>query len=366
MHNLYSKLAIIIIITFFLILGLRAPIRNWDMVAYVASAYELDGLAGNELSSATFKAIAEEIGPDNIKPYITGNFGATVFNDPISLEQQLPFYNVKIVYVELIRLLKHFGITYPRATYLISAFFASASVMVLAALFAHYGVALFWIPVVAIFSGYATLARLSTPDAIACFFALLSVYLFTIKSRLVYVMVPLLPLIRTDLVLVSFLLMAFDFGIKRSASSIAVGVLSFLVYFGLTRIAGGYGYLTLFNYTFIQIAPYPRDMMLSRNASAYLRPYYEGFLALFIHRHALLYFLAIYFAYANQWHKRAGLEFPVLVLMPCTYALLHLILFPHYELRFFVFPVSLIFAALLIMPVLKTGGSAAATEAALK
>jgi hypothetical protein len=180
-------------------------------------------------------------------------------------------------------------------------------------------------------------------------FSLLSVYLFSTRNRLIYILVPIMPLIRTDLVILSVLLMFFDFILQKSYLAIAAGLASLLIYYCLTLFMGGYGYLTLFNYTFIQLTPYPGNIVPSRQPLDYLKPYYEGVRDLVWYRHSLLYVFAVFFAFKTEWHKKAKLAFVALMVIPGLYAILHMALFPHYEARFFAFPASLIFAALLTM-----------------
>jgi hypothetical protein len=150
-----KKLAVVITSAMILVLGLQKPFHNWDMIAYVAAAHKQDGLQGKDLSLATYEDIKREVGSTDFQPLIEGKYRASVFDDPNSLDQQLPFYNIKVVYIELMRLLKQVGITYPIATYLISACFASASILLLAALCAHFSVSPLLIPFIALYSDYS-------------------------------------------------------------------------------------------------------------------------------------------------------------------------------------------------------------------
>lgn len=347
MHPIINKIVILITAGYFLALGLAMPRHDWDMIAYVAAAYDEDGLKGPELSSTTYADIRQEVTSKKFSSLTEGNYRATVFNDPNSLEQQLPFYKIKIVYVELIRALKNFGISYPKATYVVSAFFASASICILAALSAEFGVYTLLVPFIAAFAGFDSLARGSSPDAIACFFALLATYSFARRSIFVYPLAGLMPLVRTDLIILSVLLMIFDFVRKKRFYPILAGIVGVTSYAAVNKLAGSYGYLTLFNFTFIGLDPYPRDMKLSHEFWLYLKPYLDCLPKLVSHRHAIVYPLLFYSLVIRKDYKILSSEMYAVTMIAVLYMLSHLALFPVYDERFFVFPVSILCVSLM-------------------
>jgi hypothetical protein len=345
--GLWSKCVVGVTAVLVFAMGLGMPIHNWDMVAYTAAAYRLDGLRATELQSATFADVASEVTPAEVHDATTSAYKAAVFNDPNSLEQNLPFYTIKIVYVELMRLLKRAGVPYPEASYAISAFFASLSILSIAVLSAHFGVPLFWTPLFAVFAGFHNLPRYSTPDAIACFVALISVYLFIKNRRSIYFLAVLMPLIRTDLLLLSIILMVLIYYVRKDRRSVIFGFLALLTYMGVNHFAGSYGYITLFNFTFIGIDPYPRDMRLSVQPWAYVTPYIDCARVLLFHeRHTIAYILTLYLFYIGRSYK-VGDDLLFVTVISLSYALLHIALFPVYDERFFAFPASLICISLL-------------------
>ena len=94
-------LIIVATATAILIYGIMEPERNWDMVAYVAAAYHKDGYRGADLTRETYGEIKKEVSE---RPFfsklVTGEYRETVFKDPSSLEQQIPFYSPRIVYID--------------------------------------------------------------------------------------------------------------------------------------------------------------------------------------------------------------------------------------------------------------------------
>lgn len=331
---------------YFLISGLTNPSYNWDIVAYVAAAHHEDGLKGKKLSSATYSDIRREVDDDTFKELTVGEYVDVVFQNPKSLEQQLPFYTIKVAYIQFMRAMHALGVSYVSSTYIISAIFTSASVLMVALFLFQFGASLLWLPVAATVAGYGTIATYSTPDAIACFFALLLMVLFTRGNIASYVVAAVLPLVRTDLAILSILTMAFDFHRKRRIYPILSAAAALVAYVIVNRTAGNYGWLALFNFTFIKITPYPAQMQISDDVRAYIQAYVTGFGNFISSRHFLIYVLAAFALVFRQ--GREGLTPRNSAMIICLlYAGAHFALFPVYEDRFFAFPASLLFTSLI-------------------
>jgi hypothetical protein len=349
LNDLRSGLVILLTSAFFLISGITNPSYNWDIVAYVAAAYHLDGLSGKELSSATYNELKREADANTFKELTEGDYVDVVFKDPASLEQQLPFYTIKAAYIQLMRIFETLGVSYTRSTYIISAIFTSASVLVTALFLLHFGVPILWLPVAATVAGYGTIASYSTPDAIACFFALLLIYFFIKGSKASYVISALLPLVRTDLAILSLLTMGFDFYRKRSIYPILSAAAALAVYVIINKIAGNYGWLALFNFTFIKITPYPKEMQISDDIGAYLQAYAAGVRNFISSRHIMIYVLVLFIFVFRRGHKKLTPEINAIMMICLLYASAHFALFPVYEDRFFAFPASLLFLSLIVL-----------------
>jgi len=105
-NDIRNGLVILLTSVFFLISGITSPSYNWDIVAYVAAAYQQGGLSGSELSSATYNEIEREVDAETFKELTVGEYVDVVFKDPKSLEQQMPFYSIKVIYIQLMRFLR--------------------------------------------------------------------------------------------------------------------------------------------------------------------------------------------------------------------------------------------------------------------
>ena len=100
-------------------------------------------------------------------------------------------------------------------------------------------------------TGYTDLARLSTPDAMACFFSLVGIHSLMAQGRVVFLVAPILPLIRTDFILLSSMLMGYAYVQEQRLFALLFMLIAAGIYFLVTKLNGSYGYLTLFNFSLI-------------------------------------------------------------------------------------------------------------------
>jgi len=314
------------------------------MIAYVAASHYHDGYRGADLTKQTYGEIKKEVSDKKFAKLVAGEYRNTVFRDPAALEQQLPFYAIRVGYIGLIRLFNKFGLSYTRSTYVTSAIFASLSILVLGLIILRTGTPILVLPVVVAITGYPELAGLSTPDAMACFFSLLGIYSLLTKRGLVFLVAAVLPLIRTDFILLSGLLMIYTyFRVNRFFSLFSI-LLSAVFYILVNKLNGNYGYLTIFNFSFINgPTPYSADMVISYKVTDYLKPYLVLIGDLVTHSYAVILGLSLYLLRAKFAGIKYDMDFYCLFLLPIVFMIAHLLLFPSMEYRFLVFSASLIF-----------------------
>jgi hypothetical protein len=330
--------------TVILLLGLLNPERNWDMIPYVAASYYHDGYRGADLTKQTYGEIKKEVSDKKFAKLVSGEYRNTVFRDSAALEQQLPFYAIRVGYIELIRSFNKFGLSYTKSTYVISAIFASLSILLLGLIILRTSAPIAVLPIVVAVTGYPELAGLSTPDAMACFFSLLGIYCLLTKRKLVFLVAAALPLVRTDFILLSGLLMIYTyFNVNRFFSLFSI-LLSAAFYVLANQLNGNYGYLTIFNFSFItEPIPYPADMVISHKVSDYLKPYILLIGNLVSHSYAVIYVLALCLLRLKSAEIKHDVDFYCLFALPFVFMIAHLLLFPSLEYRFLVFSASLIF-----------------------
>lgn len=325
-----------------LLIGVFKPAHNFDIVGYVAAIHYNQGLRGAALADRVYTEVTREIGEARLHKLMSGSYGETVYRDPVSLEQQVPFYAIRMGYLWALQALHATGASYAKATYLASALFQALSVLVLGGLASRAGVSCWAVPFVAFLTGYVGLAQTSSPDAMACLMALLATAQAARQGIWAYPLAVVLPLVRTDFVLFSApLLLLLAYRGNRVLAIVSLGAAA-LCYLAANALNGNYGYLAIFQFTLIGLDPYPADMAISTRISDYLVAYIGLARGLAASSHISLYFVAAYVA-AMRWQRLwKDADFQLLLLVPTAFLTAHLILFPVYSDRYFVYAASVI------------------------
>lgn len=324
--------------------GWKQPAYNWDIIGYVAAALHADGYRGADLNKATYDSLRGKVSADTFDQLIQGDYRQTVYRDPASLAQQLPFYRIRVLYVGLLRAVHRTGVGYPKATYRVSAVFAALSVVWLALLANEIGAPIIAVPLVVAFSGFADAASLSTPDAMACFFSLLTIYLLIRGSAFAFVIAALLPLVRTDFLLLSLLVSGHAFITGQRKYALGSMVVACVLYEWIVKAKHAYGWLALFNTSLIHKTAYPATLVPSHVFGDYLKPY-TLLLSDFVMRpHFAVFCVAMVFLIKGG--GRALLAnmrvFGPVFIIPMAFTIAHLLLFPSITYRYFVFAVSVV------------------------
>ena len=270
-------------------------------------------------------------------------FRRSVYQSSAALQEQLPFYSIRVVYVELMRGLAVTGIAYPKATYVLAALFSALSVVALGIICLRTQLSASVVPLVVLATGYLQLATFSTPDSLAVFGALLATLACMSGSAWVYLLAALLPALRTEFIVFSGLLMlAMFYRRGRLPASIAFAA-SLAVYLTITLSQHAYNWLTLINFSLVKTVAFPSEIVPSHDATVYLVLYARAAWQLVSSAHFLIYLiggylLAVIRAKACS-RERYSLE---LLAIPLAFVVLHLGLYPLCENRQFVLPASLI------------------------
>ena len=263
------------------------PQYNWDVVGYVARAHIILGVDSADLHAATYRTIRAAttdeqfrriVGPQSATP---PGFGETAFADPHAFSELHPWYAIRPAYNYLLAATAFLGANTAKATVWISAIAASAGLaicMLIALRFAGLYAALVLLPIAGILVGLLDVATLSTPDAVS-FFAM-SVVAYAWIQGYFWVMLmgaTTLPLIRTDLVLVSA-------AITLAATSAYRGRLIFLCAMGCFQffevaainVTTDYpGWAAIFQVSLVKSNLFPltapEPLTVSNAARAYLR-----------------------------------------------------------------------------------------------
>lgn len=318
--------------------GISNPAFNWDMIAYVAAAHHQEGLQADLLHRTTYSELQASVPPDVYKELTEiSTYRKTISENSEALSQQLPFYTIRMAYLWTMRLTsKLFPISLIQSTYFISSFFSGLCLFLLFTIFKPNNIwLLLFFPILILVSDFPEMAALSTPDAMASFFACMALIFYQKNKDIgTTLILAVLPLIRTDFIILAGLISICSFLKKEKLQALLYVLPPLLVYFAINKLNANYGYLKVFNFTLIGNNPFPATLEIKQTLEPYLNAYRVGFSSLFNHRH-----FVIYIVYLLFWLKfirpKQVKTFNEQVFIILGFVGLHMILFPAYFPRFF-------------------------------
>ncbi|MEM7221265.1 MAG: hypothetical protein AAF515_23105 [Pseudomonadota bacterium] len=285
-----------------LLLGLLsttiAPSYNWDLVPYVALAGERDETTSRAWHEQTWRDLASAV-PGTHLALLRGavapdagersgdilQFRRRVAEDPIALEQQLPFYAVKPAYPLAIRGLVAIGLEPVRAAFAISVagwFALGLALFALLRVSFRLWVALGLLGVFMALPMVRALGGFATPDSWCAALLVAGMVALTVSrpryvSALVFFVFAVL--VRPDSLLLllpiaAVLAIGGCVSWRVAASAALIGALCF---FAQSTLSGNYGWLTLMHYSFVDYDPYPRWALQRVGLSELLQIYWSQF-----------------------------------------------------------------------------------------
>ncbi len=341
----YTVILLTAIVT--LSVGLFRPFYNPDLIQYVAAAYQRSGVTDpQELSEKTFETLKINVRPKQFDELTeSSDIRKNAFHDPSYLIKLIPFFSVKIGYVYLIYwsgLL--FNCDYIRAAIFISAIFAGLSAYIFGLLLIKNGISAYLLPLGVLLIGYLDLASLATPDSAACFFALTGTYFIDKNKNIATLCSIAQPLFRPDLIVISLMLMAYQYSKGNKFSSILGAVLSMGVYMCVIKFSGNYGWATLIDFAFVSHNINPAESLLDPgHFLSFLRAYAIQYYNIASQGSLLIYILVFYLHLKHKAHKIITGDDYVYLWIPLCYIAVHLLYFPKFEFRYFTFSTTLLF-----------------------
>tara|TARA_Y100000589_G_scaffold99369_1_gene93922 strand:- start:156 stop:1298 length:1143 start_codon:yes stop_codon:yes gene_type:complete len=334
--SLYFRSIYLIFIVFsFSLFTILNPFHNWDIIGYTSSAYSLDGIEGQNLLDKTYQDVKEEVSIERFIDLTTSsssesNYKSTVFSNEIALKQQLPFYKVRIAYVYLINFIGKIIGSYSKATWIISLISSSLTLLMLSLIFFKKLETIFFIgfPIL-IGISLSHLSRSSTPDSLSVLIGLAGLLSYKEKKLFPGIfLISIIPIFRTDYIILPFLFSLYFFIKKDRFLSIKIFTSALFFYIASNTFANNYGYLTIFNFNFISgITPFPEDIIINTSIVNYIKPYLRGFITFknLLTFPLIFSFLAHFLSKPNQIIEN---KYFIQTLITLLFVVIHFCLFP--------------------------------------
>lgn len=337
-----------------LIASLSEPNHNWDEIAYAALALSADG--ESELHSSTYALLSEHVSEEQFHILTkSSSYRETNYEDESAFVQQLPYYKMRVLFIATIIAISGLGFSVFESAHIATAVPAVLAGLVFALILARTSkpFAIIAAPCLFVILGGYDLAQSVGPDGLAFLFIALCTLLFLReKHRLLFWLLPVAAVIRTDLILFVFVIGFAVLRVGRLENTrllLVSFIIASLIYVSVTLWAGSYGYSTLFHFVFVSgmSAPYPEvfsgeSISLNEYATAVVKGLFQirydtPFLVSLV--------LSLVYLFLFLGHQRVSKETLVnafnnrLFLLFATavaYFMLHFALFPVTWSRFFV------------------------------
>ncbi|TDP82109.1 hypothetical protein EV672_10663 [Aquabacterium commune] len=344
-HQRFAEWALACLLALFVLWsGAKRPDHDWDVIGYVAAALHADGLRGVDLHRHTYDSVRHDVGERQFARLVDPSdpYRAAVYASPAALEQNVHFYAIRVLHVSAMRVIsKLAGCSPSRALAWLNGVAGALAVFACFGLLRAFSVPVWLLPVLLWWAGVRDVAKLSTPDVLACWLALSSMLALAHQRwRLALVCASLLPLARTDAVLWSLMVaMAVVWMTSMRWQPLLAAVLSLMVCAAINHLCQNPGHLVIFNFTLIQKHPWPASQPVATDWHVYAAAYARGVMHAIGQPDFLLWPLAVLLLFAGRCMGRLH---HAVVLVSLCYVLLHMLLFPLYLQRFFVAPIFLV------------------------
>jgi hypothetical protein len=246
-------------------------VRNWDMIGYMAVLTSWQTTNPVEMHRRVYQEIRRNTSPAAYEELTSGPFRADIAANPWHLAEQLPFYNIKPLYLDVVWLGRWFGLRFDQSLRILSVL-------------AGFGLGILcfqWMriylsdPQSAVISAClfltAPLYRLETfsePDALNALVLVASMYLLFEKRKTFpgLLLLCAAPLVRPDSAILCLVVLAYlavwappRLAIKKLDAFVLAGTVAACV-FTIGRWSGNYGWKVLFVNSIKSPVPTPGDI----------------------------------------------------------------------------------------------------------
>ena len=330
------------------------PRHNWDVIGYIAAAKSLEQADVEAVHEFTYAELRNVLPASTYESLVHGRDAATlqyeyaISTDVSAFKEQLPFYQIRPIYVGAVYLLYKSGLDIEFATRLISGVAVAAGLLVLyllARAFLPTPLAYALLPLALLFR-VMLLAVLSTPDGLAFCAVMLSAYLYLrAQHNALLIVLPLMLGVRTDLILFTMpLLIAMLFLNKPLRRNIIFSIgSSAAIYAFIVTYWKNPGWTTFFYCSTVQRCTHPISSPPTLKLYNYIHTLADGVNGLRFDPACFLYAACITASLYLIWKRDRATSFirtftdrPTVVLTVCVaYTALRFLVLPEEWERFF-------------------------------
>lgn len=324
------------------------PQNAWDLLGHLGSALDYSIKDKQKLLDETYKIASEALDESAMAALISGKPERIIWSsDSESFSQLLPFYQPRILVTLPTNLVYRIG--WNPVTYLQwqSSVFAAIGVFIFSLLITRRALPgfLLMFPFIILISGILDIARFEGPDAVSfCIFAFACVGLVR-KSGWGLFALAIIPLARSDMAIISVMILSVWVFIRPEQRKLAVIALitSIVTYLGVNHYFSNYGWVTQFYVAQIEYQTFPADVDNTFSLKDYFLAVFRGLTKLpynfQFHFFVLSYLCVLYkcFDILKKQSLSVLSEHSLLVLglLSGLFVFVHFMIFPSMHARYF-------------------------------
>lgn len=239
----------------FAVLATLKAYPNWDMLGYIASIKSLSADNAEQLHAEIYAGAKAYLSDAEYHELINkDSYRQTMAQNPELFELQIPYYQIRWLFLALIAALGAVGINPFLAGHIVASVSAALAGFILFKAFQRSVAPVLWLvfPLLFALSGALETARMYSPDAMALLVFALAFYTFRYQHWLFFVVIALAVFVRTDLIVLVALSSVLCIALRPKLSLPAI--LSFLVaggfYLLINSVTGNHGWAAVHYYVF--------------------------------------------------------------------------------------------------------------------
>lgn len=278
--NVLTKISFFVLLFLGIVYAGMKPLHNWDMIPYMACVIKKTNPTPEAYHAKTYDILREEVGEKEYKWLSSLEYTSTLESNHKAFSENLPYYTIRIVYVNMVSFFYQLGIPLTFSTVLpslISVFCIILTLFFVLNRELKNSLVASTIAIIILFLPPMTnLARLSTPDSLSALFLLLITisYLYKRNWFLTFLLMSVSIMVRTDNIIWCIFLLLFEIASpseKKNRWLIIAFMLGLsTIYFAINAAHANGGWEVLFYSTFIDRQSFPISMTPPLTVSNYI------------------------------------------------------------------------------------------------
>lgn len=338
--------------------SVNTPRQNWDMLGYAGSAVSMENSDAGYIHNYIYQDLKAYATDKEFKELTAkNNYRKAMYQDKDAFNQQIPFYKIRIIFAFLILGLAKLGFNVFIASHILSAILVSSGFLIYYHAYKKLIHPVFWLsyPLFFISFNATSVAQSVTADSLAFFWIGLVCFSFNNAHWKTFFLLLITSILaRTELIFLVAIFSSYFIVFRPDLRIIAAAciLVSLVLYLLINNFVGNYGWGTVFNYVFLSGMEATHPAQYS-SADVSIRQYMSVVftnMRLFISdRYVVLFEIITLLQFTIFWLlkkndcsiSRIFLDIMknttlTLTLLSFVYLLLHYIIFPTLDSRFFI------------------------------